>query len=145
VQDVEALTRLRLELLDEAGELEGGPEPAVLAASIRQYLAASLPAERFLAWVAEADGAIVATSGLVLLEKPPSAGNPNGLEAYLMNMYTVPGWRGRGLATRLLAEVIAYVKTTPARRLSLHCTEAGRCIYLRAGFVESGNEMRLAW
>src|SRR5439155_17015968 len=103
------------------------------------------PAERFLAWVAEVEGGIVATSGLVMLEKPPSAGNPNGLEAYVMNMYTVPDWRGQGLATRLLAEVIAYAKRTPARRISLHSTDAGRTIYRRAGFVQSGSEMRLQW
>ena len=144
VEDIEALAGLRLELLKDADELGPGP-PSVLARSIRQYLATAIRAGRFLAWVAEADGRVVATSGLVLLEKPPSGGNPDGLEAYVMNMYTLPECRGHGLATRLLAEVIAYVKTTPARRISLHATEGGKSIYRRAGFVESGNEMRLRW
>ena len=74
--DVEALTRLRLALLESAGEL--GPDPAALAESIRGYLRASLSTARFLAWVAEADGQVVATSGLVLLEKPPPPATRRG-------------------------------------------------------------------
>ena len=91
-----------------------------------------------MAEVVEAAGAgrLVACSGLVLFRRPPSRRNLSGWEGYVMNMYTEPAWRGRGLATALLGECVAYVRSeTPARRIRLHATAAGRPVYERAGFV----------
>ena len=95
--------------------------------------------------MAEASGQVVAISGLVLFERPPDARNPAGMDAYLMNMYTLPGWRGRGLASALLGEIIAFVRTTPARRISLHATDVGRSVYESAGFLPATSVMELAW
>jgi GNAT superfamily N-acetyltransferase len=67
----------------------------------RRYFLEALPANAIVVWVAEAQGTIVATSGLIFSQKPPSERNLTGLEAYLLNMYTVPAWRGQGIATRL--------------------------------------------
>ncbi|WP_335182369.1 hypothetical protein [Nostoc sp.] len=44
-----------------------------------------MPSGEFLAWVAEVDSQIVATSGLVFFQRPPYNGNLSGLEAYIMN------------------------------------------------------------
>ncbi|WP_375475066.1 hypothetical protein [uncultured Nostoc sp.] len=46
-----------------------------------------MPQGKFLAWVAEVDSQIVATSGLVFFQRPPYNGNLSGLEAYIMNQY----------------------------------------------------------
>jgi GNAT superfamily N-acetyltransferase len=64
-----------------------------------------------------------------------------------MNMYTVPEWRGRGVATALLREIIKFVKGTGARRIWLRATEEGRPVYEKAGFspVTSYSYMELVW
>src|SRR3954467_10312214 len=106
LDDLEALVRLRVALLREMGAVdESGAAP--LAEAIRRYLVADLPDERFLAWVgSDGEGAVVACGGLVLVQKPPSPGNYSGREAYIMNMYTLPEWRGCGLATRIFAAIL---------------------------------------
>ncbi len=132
------LTRLRLAMHRELGDLPGGADPAPQEEAIRRYFQETLPTGEFRAWVAEhtASGHLVACSGLVLYRRPPSRRNLSGWEGYVMNMYTDPAWRGLGLATALLGECVSHARSqTPARRIRLHATAAGRPIYERAGFV----------
>lgn len=149
LDDIETLVRLRLALLCDAGNLTAGADRAALAAAIRRYLAEGLPSGEFIAWVAvdPAGDQIIGSSGLVFLHRPPSWGNLAGLEAYVMNIYTLPEWRGRGVATALLDEVLGLARGRGAGRVWLHATEAGRQIYERAGFrpSRSTSEMELVW
>jgi GNAT superfamily N-acetyltransferase len=141
--DIEPLVALRLALLREAGELPPDGDGAVLAAATRAYLARALPAGEFLAWVAEAGGAVVATSGLNLFHRAPYPGNLTGREGFVLNMYTVPAWRGRGIATALMRALIAAARAQGLSRLWLGATAAGRPVYRRLGFVELTGEMEL--
>ncbi len=68
-----------------------------------------------------------------------------GLEAYIMNMYTLPEWRGQGVATALVQSILHYVQQTSARRIWLHTTEAGRHVYEQCGFVFSEGDMEITW
>lgn len=145
LDDLETLIQLRLALLREAGNLKSNASTGTLAEAIRQYLTRTLPTSKFLAWVAEADGEIIGTSGVVEFERPPVYGNLSGLEAYIMNIYTVPNWRGKGVAMALLREIISYVKKTDARRIWLHATEDGKRLYEKVGFVSTTDEMELIW
>src|SRR5262245_17401140 len=100
LDDLEALTRLRLALFRDMDELRDEHETADLAEAVRHFLATDLPTGRFIAWVVLDDaGTAIGCGGLVFVQKPPSMGNYSGREAYVMNMYTLPEWRGRGIAT----------------------------------------------
>ncbi|WP_251956285.1 GNAT family N-acetyltransferase [Nostoc commune] len=99
----------------------------------------------FFAWVAEVDNQIVATSGLVFFQRPPYNGNFSGLEAYIMNVYTISMWRGQGIATALLKEIISFVRATAAKRLWLHTTKDGKRIYEKVGFVSTSKEMEIVY
>ncbi|MEH2180564.1 hypothetical protein [Nostoc sp.] len=70
LQDLEALIQLHLELLREVGEIKGNSDIANLAEATRKYLGEKMPPGEFLAWVAEVDNQIVATSGLVFFNDP---------------------------------------------------------------------------
>src|SRR5579859_5212292 len=106
--DIDALVHLRLALFHE---LHPSIQDATsLEVATRHYLMRTLPAEEFLAWVVEEEDDIVACSGLVLFRRPPTDRNLTGIEAYVMNMYTVPEYRGSGLAQALLREITQYVR-----------------------------------
>ncbi len=145
LDDLEALVQLRLSLLREAGNLQSDTPTAALIEAIRQYLTKTLPTGQFVAWVAQVNSEIIGTSGMVMFEKPPVYGNLLGLDAYIMNIYTVPNWRGKGVATALLREIISYVKMTDARRIWLDATEDGKRLYEKFGFVSTTKEMELLW
>ncbi len=141
LEDVEVLVQLRLQLFRETGDVtEDSPWPEV-AETARTYFQENLPTEHFLAWVAEANGQIIGTSGLIFFEKPPTVKRQR--EAYIMNMYTIPEWQRRGVASALLQEIISYVRTTSARRIWLRTTEPGRQLYEKHGFVPTRDELEL--
>ena len=145
LEDVGVLVRLRLDFLEEVGSLKGGVDAGELGAAMRDYFVRKMPSGEFLAWVAESEGKMVATSGVTIFERPPNGGNLAGLEAYLSNMYTLPAWRGKGIGTALVAAAVAHLKATRVRRIWLHATEQGRPVYAKAGFVPSETDMELSW
>jgi GNAT superfamily N-acetyltransferase len=141
--DLEALVALRLALFCDLGEAASLEEASALAGAVRAYIAQELPAERFCAWVAEAQGVgeLVACGGLIFVQKPPVPSNPSGREAYIMNMYTRPRWRGRGLAGQIVAGLCAFARERDVHYVRLHASPAGRAVYERAGFVPITTEM----
>ncbi len=145
LEDVSALIELRLALLREVGNITPPADLDALAEANCRYLRAALPNGRFVAWVAEESGRLIAASGLVMLERPPHERNLSGLEAYIMNLYTIPEWRGRGIGQQLLERLIEHARSMGARRIWLHDTGSGRGLYVRAGFTPALKEMELVW
>ena len=145
LDDLDTLVQLRLDLLREIGNLKSEARAPALTEAIQRYLISKMSNDEFVAWVAEVNGQIVGTSGLVFFERPPLDGHMSGIDAYAMNMYTLPEWRGRGIATALLGEIISFVKETAAGRIWLHTTDKGKHIYQKVGFVSTVSEMELVW
>ena len=94
-------------------------------------------------WVAEIDRKIVAAGTLAFYVRPPHPGNLAGKEAYLLNMYTLPEYRRRGLASGILTAATSYAQSQQIKRVWLHASEAGRPIYEAAGFQPSTDYMEL--
>ncbi|GCE50943.1 N-acetylglutamate synthase-like GNAT family acetyltransferase [Thermosporothrix hazakensis] len=144
MQDCDAIVQLRIRLFKEVDFREGGEPSQALFEQTKQYIQENIASGKFHSWIAEAAaGEIVAISGMVLLEKPPSRFCPSGLEAYIMNMYTLPGWRGKGIATALMNRIIEYAKQVRASRVFLHTTDAGRHVYERCGFRPTHDDLEL--
>jgi GNAT superfamily N-acetyltransferase len=137
--DVPSLIELRAAFLAEVSTT-GPAAPAVLEA-LSRYFTAAIPSGDFIAFLAESGGRVIATSGLVYHRYPPSARNLAGLDAYVMNMYTLPAWRGRGIATNLLRELVAVARRSNCSRVRLHALPKALPIYSRLGFVPAESEM----
>jgi len=136
--DIDELVRLRLAMLAELNELV---DRQAAAEANQRYFCEKLPTGEFIAFQAEAAGQVVATSGLVLWERPPTSRN-RGLDGYIMNMYTVPQWRGRGIATALMRLLIHCAQEAGARRVFLRAVSPrGKHIYERLGFSPSDTYM----
>jgi GNAT superfamily N-acetyltransferase len=122
-----------------------GLQPEKAAArvlSLRAYFAEHLRKDVHV-WVAEEDGQFVACCGLVLQTRPPTTRNLSGLEAYIYNMYTRPEYRGRGIGTRLVNEVLAAARELGAGRVRLDASDMGRPVYEAAGFVANAAAMQI--
>jgi GNAT superfamily N-acetyltransferase len=139
--DVPALVALRMALMDTSMDTRSPAATTALTEAMRVYFERTLPTEEFLAWVAEADGEVVAASGLVMFDGPPSDAYPTGREAYVMNMYTLPAWRGKGLASALVQRLMEDAEERGAQRMWLRATDQGRPIYERASFTPNERYM----
>jgi len=107
------------------------------------WLAAALADGSYHGWLAEtADGQVVAGGGVIVtpwLARPREA-DPR--RAVIVNVFTEPGWRGRGFARRIMETIIAWLREQGLQSVVLHASDAGRHLYETLGF-EPTNEMRL--
>jgi GNAT superfamily N-acetyltransferase len=107
------------------------------------WLRRKMAQEHYLGWMATTEnGEIAAGAGLWLMDWPPTVIEPGSLRAYMLNVYTNPEYRKRGLAHRLTQTIINWCKENGYHLLVLHASDAGRPIYESIGFKLS-NEMRL--
>jgi GNAT superfamily N-acetyltransferase len=107
------------------------------------WLRARLVNERYLGWLAEtSEGIVVAGAGLWLLDWPPGALDLSPYRGYILNVYTEPDYRRRGLARQLVQCCVDWCGAQDIRVVSLHASVEGRRVYELMGF-EPTNEMRL--
>jgi GNAT superfamily N-acetyltransferase len=140
--DIPVLVRHRIEMFRAMRPLKDR-DAVVIAATFRRHLARALPRGEYLGWVAEHGGKVVAGAGVVPRPLLPRPWSPRGgFEAYVLNVFTEPEHRGRGLARRLMREVLAWARREGAALVSLHASDMARPIYEGLGFKE-GREMRL--
>lgn len=59
----------------------------------------------------------------------------------VVNVYTEPAWRGRGVARALMQRLMDWAQAEGYDRVVLHASDAGRGLYEGLGFVAT-NEMR---
>jgi ribosomal protein S18 acetylase RimI-like enzyme len=145
--DLEVLVDLRLMFLEE---VNGGPAPDGLRESLHGYFTRTLASGEFRAWLAVSNVTrdthaeqIVGTSGLVFMSRPPSHTNLGGRDAYIMNMYTLPACRGRGIGTALFGRVLEHIETSGCEKALLHATEQGRALYEKFGFRVPDSEVEM--
>ena len=89
-----------------------------------------------IAWLVETDGKAVACGGANFFEKLPTPVNPSGKSLYVMNMFTLPEYRGHGSATLILEAAKEFARSHGIRRVFLDSSAAGREVYRKAGFWE---------
>jgi GNAT superfamily N-acetyltransferase len=85
---------------------------------------------------------LLAACGIFFGDFPPHYLDPKPIRAYLLNFYTAPEARGRGLATQLLEHAVDVCKKANVGVITLHASKFGRPIYERFGFTQN-NEMIL--
>lgn len=88
------------------------------------------------------EGRVVAGGGVIALEFQPHPRDPRPRRPYVVNMYTDPDWRRRGLARRIMEELLAWSRAQGFQSLYLHASDHGRPLYVGLGFVPT-NELRL--
>ncbi|MGG0288901.1 GNAT family N-acetyltransferase [Peribacillus butanolivorans] len=64
-------------------------------------------------------------------------------EAYILNMYTIPEYRGKGLAKRMLKKCIDESRNSGVKRVWLHASKDGKHLYKKMGFTTKDSEMEL--
>lgn len=141
INDVETLVGYRIRFLKELGTQKGHiPQEAVteiLKKNLREYFSKAIPTKDFIALLAENNGKIIGTGTLVAWQRPPKYGRlESGWGGYILNLYTVPEARRRGICTRLLIELTKEAKSLGLKYLHLRATQDGISIYKRAGFKE---------
>lgn len=109
----------------------------------QHWVASRLAQGRYLGLLAEVQGQVVAGAGAVLLDWGPTRGEPCGLRARIVNVYTAPDWRRRGLSRSLVQALIAQLRAQGVAVFSLAATAQSAPLYSALGFEHYPQEMIL--
>ena len=139
--DAAVVAHHRVAMFRDMGVL-GRADGAALEAASRLSLARALADGAYKGWLVAHDGGIAAGGGLMLRALLPRPGYlDGGTEAYVLNVYTEPAHRRRGLARQVMDAIIAWCDAERVSRISLHASDDGRPLYEALGFAAT-NEMR---
>jgi GNAT superfamily N-acetyltransferase len=98
-------------------------------------LAEMIEREDYLGWLAESEEKVLASGGIMMRRLLPRPGSLHGgEEAYILNVYTEPSYRRRGLARKLMETALAWCCERGVARVTLHPSEEGENLYYGLGF-----------
>ena len=143
LEDIELLVKTRIEVLWSANRLSDDIEMPLVEQQSREYYEESLQTESHIAYLVFDGEKCIGAGGVSFFRVMPTYHNPTGRKAYIMNMYTKPDYRRKGIAYHTLGLLIEEAKNKGVKFISLEATDMGRPLYERYGFVNMNDEMEL--
>ena len=139
MEDIPVLIEIRKrQLIDE------GQSPDVnMDKELKAFFNSHCADNTLIEWVAEDEGKIIGTAAILLFEFPPAFTNPLGIKGYITNMYTAPEYRGKGLATKLLNQVLDEAKNRGVKDILLAASDMGKPVYRKVGFEDAEEWMKM--
>jgi GNAT superfamily N-acetyltransferase len=142
VDDALVIAHHRRAMFSDAGHTDASALDAMDAAFV-PYVRRALADRSYRGWLAvTSESRVVAGGGLIVHEWPATPRNTDTQRAYILNVYTEPEYRWRGIARRIMNAILDFCRTEGFHSVSLHASEQGRAMYISMGF-EQTNEMRL--
>jgi GNAT superfamily N-acetyltransferase len=109
----------------------------------RPWLAQALADRSYRHWLAlDGSGRVAGGGGILLCPWPPSPQFPCTQRAVILNVYTEPEFRKRGIARQIMLAILKWSQQQGLGDVNLHASQEGRPLYQKLGF-EATNEMRL--
>lgn len=139
--DLDVLVKTRIKVLRAANKLpEDAGMPEAEAESARYYQRAFQDDLCAAYLVYDADK-VIGAGGISFYQVMPTYHNASGKKAYIMNMYTDPAYRRRGIAYKMLDVLMKEAADRGILQVTLEATQAGKPLYLKYGFVPMQDEM----
>ncbi len=139
--DISEILRQRRRMYEDIHHTDSASLDTVVSLSAT-YLKTAMPEGSFRAWLAVDADRIVAGGAVVISPWPAHPHDFDCRRATILNVYTDPDYRRRGIARRIMQTIIDWCKREGFARATLHASDEGRHLYESLGF-ESSNEMRL--
>jgi GNAT superfamily N-acetyltransferase len=151
--DVEVISWHRARMFQDMGQLPDHLFESFRARS-REYLCAMFASGEYIGWLTfqtDRPKKIVAGAGVLLRQVPPfpvsrengETAITDGRQALIVNVFTEPEWRRRGLARQLMEHILAWSREQGIESIMLHASDDGRALYEQLGFIAT-SEMRFS-
>lgn len=133
--DIETLVDNRILF---ALELAGNQKEDAIQALRKQmtnYFSKATVDNSCISIVAKCDGIVSGIGSVHIREMPGNFKNPTGKWGYIMNMYTVPEFRRKGICKGILNLLVEEGIKIGITAFELHATKEGEMVYIQEGFV----------
>ncbi len=143
LEDIDILVKTRIEVLRAANKLCIDTDMSEVERQSYDYYQKALCDGSHIAYLVFYESHCIGTGGVSFFQVMPTYHNPSGNKAYIMNMYTNPKFRRKGIAYQTLDILIKDIKSKGISSISLEATDMGRPLYEKYGFIKMNNEMEL--
>lgn len=138
--DAEKITSHRHRMFVDAGK----PDDAHLHAMGEAFLPwvkTKIQANQYFGWFALDNEHVISGLGMMVIEWPPHPLHLEPLRGYILNVFTEPAYRGKGIAKYLTQLAMEEAKKRKLSLTILHATPLGKPLYEKLGFNIT-NEMQ---
>lgn len=142
--DIELLVGTRMLVLRAVNGLDEAAELTEVERQSRRYYRHCFEEDTHAAYLVLDDGSFIGAGGISFYSVMPTVHNPSGRKAYLMNIYTAPEYRRRGIARGVVELLIKEALSRGITDISLEATDMGRPLYESCGFIPVPSEMKLS-
>lgn len=118
-------------------ELSGGQNQEAIQALSEQmsdYFSKATADNTCISFIAKYDGQVAGIGSVHLREMPGNFKNPTGKWGYIMNMYTIPTFRRKGICKGILDLLVKEGEKCGITAFELHATNEGEFVYKQNGF-----------
>ena len=143
IEDLDELVRTRIIVLRAANQLSDDVDMSEVAEQSYAYYKRALKTGEHIAYLVYDHEKFIGAGGVSFYQVMPTYHNSSGKKAYIMNMYTSPEYRRKGIAYRTLDLLVGNAKEQGVSQIALEATDMGRPLYEKYGFVKMNDEMEL--
>ena len=143
IEDIDELVRTRIIVLRAVNKLSDDVDMSVVEKESYEYYKRALETGEHITYLVYDNGTFIGAGGVNFYQVMPTYHNPTGKKAYIMNMYTAPEYRRKGIAIHTLDLLVKDAREQGVSQITLEATEMGRSLYEKYGFVKMEDEMEL--
>jgi GNAT superfamily N-acetyltransferase len=132
--DIDLIVKYRVEFLEEFWGPQEQNSKDDFKKHFKNYLVKGYSENSFIFYLAYNGTTHAGIGGVIFREQPGNFKNPTGRVGYVLNMYTPPQFRRKGIGETILNKLVADTKELGIILMELHATKDGVPLYERNGF-----------
>lgn len=142
--DIDSLIKIRLEFLREDFPDMTESDERNITQQMKGYFQKHISGDDFIAILAEDNGSVVSSAFMVVVERPANPFFSTGRTGTILNVFTKPEYRRRGIAKMILLTLLDEARKLDVSVIDLLATNDGKALYEQLGFSGHHNTyMRL--
>ena len=133
--DIEILVDNRILFALELTGNQNDEAIQLLRKQMTNYFSKATDENTCISFIAKCNGIVAGIGSAHFREMPGNFKNPSGKWGYIMNMYTVPVYRRKGICKGILNLLVEEGKKIGVTAFELHATNEGEKVYTQEGFI----------
>lgn len=134
--DISIMTEHRIDYLSQLQGERSSEYKLTLKKELDEYFRKSMHDGSFFALMAVYEEKALAFGGMVIKKIPGDFNRASYLEGDILNMYTIPEARRKGISSLILKELLNEAKRMGITKVALHTSKDGEKLYRKFGFEE---------
>jgi GNAT superfamily N-acetyltransferase len=136
IQDLPIVIKMKMEMFSEVGSINLLKKNA--EEKIKEVYSHLYKEDKCCHFLLYENDVVIAIGGAVIKEDVPFCFFKTPYYGYVIDVYCIPEKRQRGYATQIMKRLVEWLERKGCHSIKLKPSEAGRKMYTKLGFCDSG-------